>query len=150
MPLVSSIRAHAGRGRRCGIHGVSYHRQPPPAEKKRDTPSTITPPAQITIQELCGRDRTLGREWRRLMLALDVKVESQRACRRALFAVVLAFISVGISLIALAVAVRHELVRSVASQVAAASGQPAPLARVPTKAEIKHVQDMWKRRRMRE
>jgi hypothetical protein len=84
------------------------------------------------------------------MLVVDVTGETQRACRRARFAVVLSWLSVVISLIALGVAVEHETVWSAASHVAALSGQPPPLVRVPTKAETKRAQDMWKKRRMDE
>jgi hypothetical protein len=84
------------------------------------------------------------------MLVADVKGETQRAWRRARFAVVLSWLSVVISLIALGVAAQHEAVWSAASHVAASSGQPPPLVRIPTEAEIKHAQDMWKKRRMDE
>jgi hypothetical protein len=71
------------------------------------------------------------------MLVLDVQSEMKRASLRARSAILLSSISVVISLIALAVAVHYEAVRSAASQVAALSGQPAPRVRVPTKVEIK-------------
>ena len=82
------------------------------------------------------------------MLAAAVHVEMNRASRRARFAVLLSLVSVVISLFALAVAVHHEAAQSAASRVAAWSSEPAPLVRVPTKAEIKRAQDMWRKRRM--
>ena len=63
------------------------------------------------------------------MLVVDVKGETQRAWRRARFAVVLSWLSVVVSLIALGVAVQHEAVWSAASHAAASSGQPPPLYR---------------------